>query len=160
MFLRSVSRWCLAPASLLPIGGLLVVLMASGCASVDTVALRGSSNLNNCGGDEAHSVVVRVYHLRGTGRFEAASFDELWDHRSGVLEDDLIQSPWEHSLTPATTEEVKIERTDALQDATALGIVANFCRRGENNCWRKVVPLEGRKTATRVFLSESCISID
>jgi type VI secretion system protein VasD len=130
----------------------------SGCASVDKLTLTTSPRLNTCEGTDPHPVVLRVYYLRGVAKFRAADFSALWDDDRTVLADDRLEMH-EKTLNPRQQVTLSIERSDEVKEATALGIIANFCRPGEG-CWRQVVPIEGRKTAIRVHLDEGCLSID
>lgn len=139
-------------------GSLVLAGAISGCASVDKITLTTSQHLNTCEGSDPHPVVIRIYYLRGTTRFRSVDFESLWDDDRTALGDDRLELH-EKTLNPREQVPLIIKRSDAAKEATAIGLVANFCRPGEG-CWRQVVELEGSKSEIRVHLNEGCISID
>jgi type VI secretion system VasD/TssJ family lipoprotein len=137
------------------IGALIFAWIAAGCGSTDRVMLTSSRRLNACDGSEAHPVGVRVYYLASTDRFTQADFASLWENDLETLGEDRIKVT-DLTVVPQSQQEVPLERPDK---ATAIGIVANFCKPGAG-CWRAVLPLEGRKGKLGVHLGEGCISIE
>lgn len=142
----------------LPILLLASLLAAAGCAgnggfreavssTLQTVGLRSSQeqpallpvrlhagpNLNAGDGGRAASLVVRVYQLRATDRFEQAAFDVFLDaqREHDVLGDDLVRVT-EVLLAPGQRHEF-IEPLAA--DGTHLGVVALF-RQPAQTRWR------------------------
>lgn len=117
--------------------------------------MTGSRRLNSCDGKEPHPVGVRIYYLTATDRFSKADFASLWENDVEVLGEDRVKVT-EVTVVPQKQAEVKLARP---KGATALGIVANFCRPGEG-CWRKVIPFEGRDGKLLIHLDEGCLSLD
>jgi type VI secretion system VasD/TssJ family lipoprotein len=144
-----------AAAALVLLG---LLLLAAGCASTDKITLTSSPRLNACGGSDGHPVVIRIYYLRGTSRFARADFSELWENDHAVLADDRLEVH-ERTLKPQEQIVLSLERKDATKEATAIGLVANFCEPGEG-CWRRLIPITGRTTETRIHADEGCLSID
>ena len=130
----------------------------NGCATTDHVVLTSSRRLNMCEGADPHPIVVRLYYLRGSSRFVRADFETLWEDDLSALEDDRIQV-LERTLNPTQQLPLSIKREGDAKQATAIGVVANFCRPGEG-CWRQVVPLEGKKGEIRIHVDEDCLSVD
>ncbi|MDN5781775.1 MAG: type VI secretion system lipoprotein TssJ [Luteimonas sp.] len=95
--------------------------------------LYAGENLNAGNGKRALAAVVKVYHLRGSNRFEQAPFDAFLDADSerAALGDDLVAVS-EIVLTPGARHEIE-ERMEA--QAEVLGIVALF-RAPASNRWR------------------------
>ena len=62
-------------------------------------------------------------------------------------------------MNPRQQLTVSPARNDAAKAATAIGVVANFCRAGEG-CWRRVVAIDKGDAKIRVHLDEGCLSID
>ena len=142
---------------LLPLAAGVTVSLA-GCASIDKLTLTTAARLNTCDGSEPHPVVVRIYYLKNSARFRAADFPSLWDEDRLTLGDDRLDLI-EETLNPREELPLTIKRSDEAKEATAIGIVANFCDPGEG-CWRQVVPVEGRKSDIRIHLDEGCLSVD
>lgn len=133
--------------------------LLAGCgATTDRVTLTTSPRLNTCEGADPHPVVVRIYYLRNSDKFSRADFTALWEDDFGVLGDDRI-SVVERTLNPKQQLAVSLARKDAAKEATAIGILANFCRAGEG-CWRRTVAIDKDDVKLRVHLDEGCLSID
>lgn len=95
--------------------------------------LYAGENLNAGNGKRALAAVVKVYHLRGSNRFEQAPFEAFLDTDSErtALGDDLVAVS-EIVLTPGARHEIE-ERMEA--QAEVLGIVTLF-RAPASNRWR------------------------
>lgn len=95
-------------------------------AGEQTVELRlfPGENLNAGASGRPLALVVRVYHLRGTQRFEQAPFDAFLDEsrERSALGDDLVRVN-EVVLVPGKPHQL---REVLSGDATALGVVALF----------------------------------
>lgn len=104
-------------------------------AGIRTIPLRlyAGDNLNAGNGSRGLATVVRIYHLRGTQRFEQVPFDALMDENRerAELGNDLIEVR-ELVLTPGIRRELE-ERLPA--EATHLGVVALF-RAPAHGRWR------------------------
>jgi type VI secretion system VasD/TssJ family lipoprotein len=138
---------------------LLAFAVFSGCGTTDLVTLTGSPRLNRCSGsDDPHPVAVRIYYLKSDGRFLDSDFDALWQSDREILQDDYLDHA-ERTLNPRSQLRVELQRKDDASEATALGIMANFCD-AQEGCWRKVVPLAGGGKEIWILLGERCLSID
>jgi type VI secretion system VasD/TssJ family lipoprotein len=132
--------------------------LSLGCATNDRVTMTTSPRLNTCEGADPHPVVVRIYYLKSPDKFTRAEFPALWEDDFGTLGEDRI-SVVEKTLNPKQQLTVSLSRSDAAKGATALGIVANFCKAGEG-CWRKAIPIDKHAAKLRIHLDESCLTID
>ncbi|MDR7192644.1 type VI secretion system lipoprotein TssJ [Luteimonas terrae] len=95
--------------------------------------LHAGDNLNAGAGVRPNAVVIQVYHLRGTQRFEQARFDTFLDQSlvTQALGDDLIASD-EIVLAPGTRQ-TQVEGVSA--DTVAIGVVALF-QAPASNRWK------------------------
>lgn len=104
-------------------------------AGIRTVPLRlyAGENLNSGNGGRASATVVKIYHLRGTQRFNQATFNALMDdgHGETALGNELVQAR-EIVLTPGMRREFE-ERVSA--ETTHVGVVALF-RAPASERWR------------------------
>lgn len=104
-------------------------------AGIRTVPLRlyAGDNLNAGDGDRALATVVRIYHLRGTQRFEQAPFDAFMDEarEAAALGNELVQAR-EAVLTPGMRQQFE-ERLSP--DTTHVAVVALF-RSPASSRWR------------------------
>ena len=130
----------------------------TGCGTTDKLVLTTSPRLNTCEGADPHPCVVRVYYLASADRFASADFVALWEDDVATLGGDRLHFV-EKTLNPKQQLTLSLERDEAVKGATAIGVVANFCKPGEG-CWRKTVPISGDDFEIRVHLDEGCLSID
>lgn len=104
-------------------------------AGIRNVPLRlyAGDNLNAADDGRALATVIRIYHLRGTQRFERAPFDAFLDEtrEQATLGNDLVEVR-EMVLVPGTRHELD-ERLSA--ESTHLGVVALF-RAPAGGRWR------------------------
>jgi type VI secretion system VasD/TssJ family lipoprotein len=141
---------------ILLLAGLLGI---AGCGgTTDKIVLTTSPRLNICEGTDPHPVVVKVYYLASTERFSRADFRALWEDDLGTLAEDRLKLV-ERTLNPREQVSIPISRDNTVKGATALGVVANFCRPGEG-CWRRTVPLAKGAARIRVHLTEGCLTIE
>ena len=98
--------------------------------------LVGGPNLNPNLEGRASPVVVRLFELKRTAAFEAASFSALFDRPKETLGDDLI-SQEEFVLRPG---EIRHHDRSGAPSAAALGLAAAF-RTLEGDSWRLIVPV-------------------
>jgi type VI secretion system protein VasD len=103
--------------------------------SIETT-LVGGPNLNPNLEGRASPVVVRLFELKRTAAFEAASFSALFDRPKEALGDDLI-SQEEFVLRPG---EIRHHDRSGAPSAAALGLAAAF-RTLEGDSWRLSVPV-------------------
>ena len=138
---------------------LALALGFGGCATTDQVTLTTSPRLNTCeSGGDAHTVVVRIYYLKSVDRFMRVDLNTLWQDDVAALADDRI-SVQERTVNPKQQVTVPLPREGPAKAATAIGVVANFCRPGEG-CWRRTVSIDGDAAKLRVHLDEGCLAID
>lgn len=100
------------------------------------VTLVGGPNLNPNLEGHASPVVVRLFELRRTAAFQAASFEALFSHAKEALGDDLVAQE-EFLLRPG---EIRHHDRIGGPGAAALGLVAAF-RTLEGDSWRLIVPV-------------------
>jgi type VI secretion system protein VasD len=98
--------------------------------------LVGGPNLNPNLEGRASPVVVRLFELKQTGAFKAASFAALFDRSQEALGADLLGQQ-EFILRPG---EIRHYDRAGSPMAAALGLAAAF-RSPEKESWRLVVPL-------------------
>jgi type VI secretion system protein VasD len=98
--------------------------------------LVGGPNLNPNLEGRASPVVVRLFELKRTAAFEAASFSALFDRPKEALGDDLI-SQEEFVLRPG---EIRHHDRSGAPSGAALGLAAAF-RTLEGDSWRLIVPV-------------------
>jgi type VI secretion system VasD/TssJ family lipoprotein len=137
---------------------LAVLASVTGCGTTDKLVLTTSPRLNTCEGADSHPCVVRVYYLTSVDRFAGADFVALWEDDLGTLQGDRLHVV-EKTVNPKQQLTLSLKRDDKVKGATAIGVVANFCKPGEG-CWRKTVPIQGDGVQIRVHLDEGCLSID
>ena len=114
--------------------------------------LVGSDKLNDCGGEQANILVVRVYQLRSDGALIGMSLSRLWDHEKEELGDDLLDQA-EFVLEPGHQQELSIS---AKAGASVLAVAADFCAT-TGECWRWVRPWKSVGSGTKLIFSSSCI---
>lgn len=129
------------------LGGLGVL---SGCCTVgigpcnisDQFTMTGAGVLNACGGDEqSHPVAVRFYALKDTKKFQGSTFEDIWSDAGQTLGGDLVGDPEKVFIEPGGREVVSLLRADGV---TAIGVLANFCDRNDQNVRRLVFTLGKR----------------
>jgi len=114
---------------------IVILLVLPACASSIKVTLISSDHLNPDKNGKPLSVVVRVYQLNNTDRFEKAEFLSLVRADQRVLDRALL-SRREIILLPDSIEVIK---EDLKEGANYVGVMALF-REGDQ-VWRKSVVL-------------------
>jgi type VI secretion system VasD/TssJ family lipoprotein len=142
----------------------LLLLMAAGlyaCGGGGAKSLTldlDPRNPNTCGGDEAHTLWVRVFQLRANNNFQAASLEDLWQDSPEALAQDLIGTGFLTSIDPGNRETVSTQ--DKLSKETRyIGVVGNFCAL-EGSCWKTAVPVNVEdEVVYRIEARETCLTL-
>lgn len=97
------------------------------------LTLQASAQVNPGEKGEALATVVRLYQLKGTGKLQGASFDDILDHDKETLGEDFVGVS-ELTINPGETLDPPLVRSP---DANYLAAVALF-RRPAGTTWRAV----------------------
>ncbi len=135
----------------------MAIALLTGCAATDHVFLNSDARVNMCEGADPHPVLVRIYHLRGTDRFDQAEFTLLWEDEQAALGPTFLRRE-QQVVNPRESLKISIPRKDEAEEATHLGFVANFCDLS-GDCWRVSAPVSGRKTEIHLDLEMTCIEV-
>jgi type VI secretion system protein VasD len=137
---------------------LLLLIQITACGGKKqvrlNVAISAASNLNPDPSGNPLSVVVRIYQLKDSGRFERADYDALWKNEKETLADDLIQQI-ERVIHPGSQEIVDVQANPA---AGFIGVLALF-RNPSGDSWRKVVPVRSKVKGVSVTLHDYVVEI-
>ena len=101
--------------------------------------LHSTNRLNPSDSGQPVPVVVRIYTLRDRGRFDSATFQELWKQDYDYLGDDLLDRK-EITLKPDSREPLEFT-LDKEKEENFLGVMALF-RKYQTGTWRTVIPIE------------------
>ncbi len=96
------------------------------------------AHLNSDATDLPLSVVVRIYQLANSDRFEQADFQSLWKRDREVLDEDLLDFR-ELTLHPEKPVQLNVDRVDGSE---FVAVMALF-RRPDGDQWRQIVPMKG-----------------
>jgi type VI secretion system protein VasD len=100
------------------------------------VVLQASDRLNPNDEDRSLTTQVQLLQLKGVGRFEKASFEEIWQRGKEVLAEDLVQID-DKFIDPGASLPFGVRRDSR---ANYVAVVANF-RQPIATSWRAVVLL-------------------
>jgi len=100
------------------------------------VILQASDRLNPNDENRSLTTQVQLLQLKGVGRFEKASFEEIWQRGKEVLAEDLVQMD-DKFIDPGASLPVGVRRDSR---ANYVAVVANF-RQYTANSWRAVALL-------------------
>lgn len=114
--------------------------------------LVGSDKLNDCGGEQANILVVRVYQLRSDGALVGASLSRIWDHEKEEFGDDLLDQA-EFVIEPGRQQEISIS---SKAGASVLAVAGDFCA-STGECWRWVRPWKSVGSAAKLVFGSGCI---
>ncbi len=101
--------------------------------------LHSTNRLNPSDSGQPVPVVLRIYTLRDRGRFERATFLELWKRDYEYLGDDLLHRK-ELTLKPKSKQVLEI-KVDKENEENFLGVMGLF-RKYQTGTWRTVIPIE------------------
>ena len=104
--------------------------------------------------NQSSPVVVRLFQLQSSGRFESSEFFKLFDDETAALGATLVARK-ELQLWPSQKQEISLE----LQPATlTIGILAGF-KDLSSGQWRSVVPVvKNQTTVIEVTLGQSSVN--
>jgi len=141
------------------VGLIALVVAFAACSHKPPVLglhLRGDAQLNPDSAGSSLPVVVYVYQLKRTDRFNQADFHALWKAPEDALAGDLVERQ-ELTLRPGEERDVEIKRN---LDSRYLGVVALF-RTPKGDRWRRILPLtDKRKQFFRLALRGSQVELD
>jgi type VI secretion system protein VasD len=87
-----------------------------------TLAFAASPRSNALASGEGRPVQLRVYQLRSDARLRTASFEDVWQSDSKVLEGEVVSSE-QHTIFPGSKQTITVAPKP---DANYLGLVALF----------------------------------
>ncbi len=87
-----------------------------------TLALAASPRSNALASGEGRPVQVRVYQLKSDARLRTASFEDVWQSDTKVLEGEVVSSE-QHTIFPGSKQTITVAPKP---DAAFLGLVALF----------------------------------
>jgi type VI secretion system protein VasD len=87
-----------------------------------TLAFSASPRSNALASGEGRPVQLRVYQLRSDARLRTASFEDVWQSDSKVLEGEVVSSE-QHTIFPGSKQTITVAPKP---DANYLGLVALF----------------------------------
>ena len=87
-----------------------------------TLALAASPRSNALASGEGRPVQVRVYQLKSDARLRTASFEDVWQSDTKVLEGEVVSSE-QHTIFPGSKQTITVAPKP---DANFVGLVALF----------------------------------
>ena len=121
------------------IGVILIYgMFVMGCGNQITLAMKGHKKLNTCGGEEAYSVVVRIYQLKNDANFKLPTIESFWKNDEEAIGEELVGQKQEVMLHPGESKEIKIKKE---KEAKFIGAAADFCKPDEDG-WRQIYSLD------------------
>ena len=135
------------------IGGILCILLAVGCSGLKSIHVRGVKPLNVNPNGESTPVRVRIYLLKGDGKFRKATFEDLWSKDLDVLGDDLLREPMEEDIFPGeeTDRAREILLGDVSPETRFVGVLALYSEKSDRGGPRHVV-LDTKAVKSSVFV--------
>jgi type VI secretion system VasD/TssJ family lipoprotein len=121
-----------------------VLILGAGCARSAQVPLRGVKPLHVNEAGESTPVNVRIYQLKRSERFAAASVEEVWTDAAKVLGDDLVGDPTVVAVLPGTADAAPsvIDLGTVAQGVEAVGVLGLFRKPGVQDQRKLVVTLD------------------
>ena len=101
--------------------------------------LDSTNRLNPSDTGQPVPVVIRIYTLRDSSRFERATFEELWKKDYEYLGEDLLDRK-EITLKPKSKQVLEMT-VDKEKEENYFGVMALF-RKYQAGQWRAVIPIE------------------
>jgi type VI secretion system VasD/TssJ family lipoprotein len=148
---------CAPTVVFLALGLLTAMVWLGGCASAtDRIQITSRTPLNSCDDSGSHAVILRIYSLKSADKFAGAEFTQLWEDDKGFLGDDLVDVET-RTVIPGEPDPVDIPRPEGVR---YIGLLANFCRLGQDSCWKRTVELNKGSTLVNVRLEGTCLRID
>ena len=123
---------------------LLVLTVLLGCGRSGSVALRGVKPLHVNEAGESTPVTVRIYLLKRSERFAAATVEQIWTDAEGVLGDELAADPTVVAVLPAEAAAAAtvVDLGKLPHGVSAVGFLGLFRKPGVQDQRKLVVPVE------------------
>ena len=154
----------MVPRRILWVGGIVAVLLLSGCSSVSKlfssaphveITLQASPNVNPNPRGRASPIVVRLYELKSLDAFSGEDFFTLYDNEKTVLGEQLLAKE-EVELKPGETRQIAHEVNPATR---FIGVVAAY-RDIDHAKWQASIPVEeSGKTEATIHLERLAVAI-
>lgn len=134
---------------------MLMAVLLSACGSPALkIGVSSTADINRNEFDEPLAVVVRIYQLTDTRRFEEATFEELWREDYRALGNDLVMKE-EFTMDPAYQRRIELPRHDKAKHVAAMAVF----RSPEETRWRDMRELPGN-FLTRRFSRKISVSLE
>ncbi len=133
---------------------IISIALLSGCGS----SMQTLDVLLHCDDDcnENHAVVVTVFQLKNSDKFEHASFESLLKDPDGILGDDLIPgAKYEKTMIPG--EDFQLANFEIKTEAKFFGIVGDFNSPAKNG-WMQIVPIDPDTESLSILIHKNFLS--
>ncbi len=130
----------------------VLAFISVGCSESLTVAVSGSSTMNNGG----NAAVVKVYQLKGDANFKKVPVSAFWRDDKSALKGDLLGSPRKVTLYPSDSTTIEFP---LLESAQYIGVAANL-RNPDREDWRSIHPVKGMGDEVFVTVEEQRVVVD
>lgn|GEM_PF-2162344 len=133
---------------------IFLILFIAGCGS-------SAQNLKvnlNCDDDcnDSNAIVVRMYQLRNTEKFNSTNFESLIRDPEEVLGDDVVpNSKFEKTFTPG--EKIQMDNLELKEGALYLGVLGDF-HSPSNDGWKTIIPLNEKLEQISIHIHENYLS--
>ncbi|HVO72406.1 MAG TPA: type VI secretion system lipoprotein TssJ [Ignavibacteriaceae bacterium] len=106
--------------------------------------------------NENNAVVIKIFQLKNSDKFEHASFESLIRDPDGALGEDLIPgSKYEKTMIPG--EDFQLDKVELKTDAAFLGIIGDFNSPAKNG-WMDVVPVNSDVDNVKILIHKNFLS--
>ncbi|MGE5797884.1 MAG: type VI secretion system lipoprotein TssJ [Ignavibacteria bacterium] len=106
--------------------------------------------------NQNNAIVVKIFQLKNSDKFEHSSFESLLKDPDGVLGEDLIPSAkYEKTMIPG--EDFQLDNLELKTDAAFLGIIGDFNSPAKNG-WMQVVPINSDLENLKVLVHKNFLS--
>jgi type VI secretion system VasD/TssJ family lipoprotein len=134
---------------------LLITIFLTGCgSSIQTIDLNLQCD-GNC--NNGNAVVIKIYQLKSTEKFNHASFESLLKNPNEILTDDLIpNTKFEKTLVPG--EKFSLNELEINKDTFYLGIMGDFYSPAKDG-WQQIVSVNDLESL-KIKVHENSISVE
>ena len=106
--------------------------------------------------NENNAIVVKIFQLKNSDKFEHSSFESLLKNPDGTLGEDLIPgAKYEKTMIPG--EEFQLDNLELKPDASYLGIIGDFNSPAKND-WMQVVPINSDLDNLKILVHKNFLS--
>lgn len=137
----------------------VIIIFIYGCGgSKETVPplMVSLSCDENC--NESNAIVIRMYQLRNSDRFESKSFESLVRDPEAELEDDIVpETKFEKTMTPG--EKIQIDKLQLKEGAIYLGVIGDFHSPAKDG-WKTLIPLNAEMQNINIFIHNNFLSFN